>query len=248
MLVHWFLKCQCSLLLSPVWPLPICLDSWTWHSRFLCNIALYSIRRCFLHQSHPQLGIVFALAPSLHSFWCYFSTDLGHLLTWGVPLSVSYHFAFSCCSWSSQGKNAEVVFFIYLLLILYAEYFHAEIPGLASLKRRTLYYLAKTFYCTPQFLHIIKNTKWSCSVVSDSLRPHGLYPTRLLHPWDFPGKNTGVGCHFLLQGMFPTQGSNPGLLHCRQTLYCLSQQSNTQFRFKSSFPASLSVQARSLCP
>ena len=46
----------------------------------------YSIGPCFYHQSHPQLGIVFALAPSLHSFWSYFSTDLqqhiGHLLTW----------------------------------------------------------------------------------------------------------------------------------------------------------------------
>ena len=60
--------------------------------------------------------------------------------------------------------------------------------------------------------------KWSRSVVSDTLRPHGLQPTRLLHPWDFPGKNTGVGCHFLLQGIFLTQGSNPGLPHCRQTL------------------------------
>ena len=39
------------------------------------------------------------------------------------------------------------------------------------------------------------------SVVSDSVRPHGLQPTRLLHPWDSPGKNTGVGCHFLLQCM-----------------------------------------------
>ena len=36
-------------------------------------------------------------------------------------------------------------------------------------------------------------------------------PTRLPRPWDFPGKGTGVGCHFLLQGIFPTQGSNPGL-------------------------------------
>ena len=40
--------------------------------------------------------------------------------------------------------------------------------------------------------------------------------------WDFPGKSTGVGRHFLLQGIFLTQGSNPGLLHCRQTLYPLS--------------------------
>ena len=37
-------------------------------------------------------------------------------------------------------------------------------------------------------------------------------------PWDSSGKNTGVGCHFLLQGIFPTQGSNPGLPHCRETL------------------------------
>ena len=47
---------------------------------------------------------------------------------------------------------------------------------------------------------------------------------KLLRPWDFQGKSTGVGCHFLLQGTFPTQGSNPGLSHCRQTLYHLSHQ------------------------
>ena len=41
---------------------------------------------------------------------------------------------------------------------------------------------------------------------------------------DSPGKNTGVGCHALLQGIFPTQGSNPGLPHCRQILYCPSHQ------------------------
>ena len=41
---------------------------------------------------------------------------------------------------------------------------------------------------------------------------------------DSPSKNTGVGCHALLQGIFPTQGLNPGLLHCKQILYCLSHQ------------------------
>ena len=66
----------------------------------------------------------------------------------------------------------------------------------------------------------------SHSVVSNSLRPHGLQPTRLLRLWNFPGKNTGVGCHFLLQGIFPTQRSNPGLLHFRQILYHLSYQGN----------------------
>ena len=50
------------------------------------------------------------------------------------------------------------------------------------------------------------------SVASDSLRPHGLYPARLLCPWDSPGKNSGVGCHALLQGISPIQGLNPRLL------------------------------------
>ena len=47
-------------------------------------------------------------------------------------------------------------------------------------------------------MHESEKWKWSCSVVSDPQRPHGLQPSRLLHPWDFPGKSTGVGCHCLL--------------------------------------------------
>ena len=63
--------------------------------------------------------------------------------------------------------------------------------------------------------------------MSDSLWPLGLYVApRLLCPWDFPGKNTGMGCHFLLQEIFPTQGLNLGLPHCRQMLYRLSHQGN----------------------
>ena len=46
-----------------------------------------------------------------------------------------------------------------------------------------------------------------------SFQPHGLQPARLLCPWDFPVKNTGVGCYSLLQGIFPTQGLNPHLLY-----------------------------------
>ena len=49
-------------------------------------------------------------------------------------------------------------------------------------------------------------------------------PTRLLRPWDFPGKSTGVGCHFLLQGLFLTQGSNPGFPHYGKTLYPQTDQ------------------------
>ena len=64
----------------------------------------------------------------------------------------------------------------------------------------------------------------SRSVMSSSLWSHGLQPTRLLCPWDSSGKSTGVGCHALLQGIFPTQGLNLCFLHCRQILYCLSHQ------------------------
>ena len=63
--------------------------------------------------------------------------------------------------------------------------------------------------------------KWSesHSVVPDSLRPCGLYS-----PWNSPGQSTGVGGLSLLQGIFATQGWKPGLLHCRQILYCLSHK------------------------
>ena len=124
----------------------------------------------------------------------------------------------------------------------------------------------------PSPMHESEKWKWSRSVVSNSSGSHGLQPTRLLcpwdspgkstgvgcqcllphntvklnfpkwneviqlcptlcdpmdcslHPWDFPGKSTGVGCHFLLQRIFLTQRLNPGLLHWRQTVYCLSHK------------------------
>ena len=89
----------------------------------------------------------------------------------------------------------------------------------------------------------------------DPQRPHGLQPSRLLHPWDFLGKSTGVGCHcllhhnqlleyylcsslgqntgvgscFLIWGIFSTQRWNPGLPHCRRILYQLSYQENLTY-------------------
>ena len=63
------------------------------------------------------------------------------------------------------------------------------------------------------FLMLVKSESESCSVVSDSLRPYGLYS-----PWNSPGQNTGVGSLPLLQEIFPTQGSNPGVPHCRRIL------------------------------
>ena len=64
-------------------------------------------------------------------------------------------------------------------------------------------------------LNTISTMLFSRSAVSDSF----VTPARLLCSWDFPGKNIGVGCHFLLQGIFPTQGSNPHLLHWQADYY-----------------------------
>ena len=75
--------------------------------------------------------------------------------------------------------------------------------------------------------------------MSNSLQPHGPYS-----PWNSPGQNTGVGCLSLLQGIFPTQGSNPGLLHCRRILYQLSHQGSvgTLYMISNRERASLVVQ------
>ena len=80
--------------------------------------------------------------------------------------------------------------------------------------------------------------KWreSLSVVSNSLRPQGLYS-----PWNSLGQNTGVGSLSLLQGIFPTQGSNPGLPHCRQILYQLSHQGSPGKVRWSGVPISLRI-------
>ena len=74
-----------------------------------------------------------------------------------------------------------------------------------------------------------KKTKWKkvrvkcCLVVSDSLWPHALHS-----PWNSPGQNSGVGSLSLLQGVFPTQGLNPGLPNCRQILYQLSHKGRSR--------------------
>ena len=93
----------------------------------------------------------------------------------------------------------------------------------------------------------------SLSVVSNSLLPHGLYS-----PWNSPGQNTRMGRCSLLQGIFPTQGSNSGLPHCRQILYQLSHKESPRIleRVADPFsgdlpdpgiePGSLALQADSL--
>ena len=88
-------------------------------------------------------------------------------------------------------------------------------------------------------LHSYVCCVFSHSVVSNSLQPHSL-PGSLVHG-DSPGKNTGVGCHEAwrrLQGIFPTQELNPGLLHCRQILYYLSHQGSPRILEWEAYPFS----------
>ena len=70
-----------------------------------------------------------------------------------------------------------------------------------------------------------REVRENCLVVSNSLRPNGLYS-----PWNSPGQNTAVGSLSLLQGIFPTQGLNPGLPHCRQILYQLSHKESINLK------------------
>ena len=83
--------------------------------------------------------------------------------------------------------------------------------------------------------------------MSNSLWPHGLYS-----PWNSPGKNIRVGCHALLQGIFPTQGSNPRLPHCKWILYQQSHQGSANrilinsILIKKDFPIPLHLSSSSL--
>ena len=92
----------------------------------------------------------------------------------------------------------------------------------------------------------------ACSVTSDSLQPHGLQRVRLLCPWSSPGKNTGVGCHFLFQGIFPTKGLNLHLLHWQADSIPLSHLGSPPVEPPVTFKAKnclekIGVERRALC-
>ena len=110
---------------------------------------------------------------------------------------------------------------------------------------RRIPHAVSNWVCVPQLVSPQATTTEERKKVK-SLSPAQLFATpwtvactKLLRLWDFPGKSTGVGCPFLLQGIFPTQGSNLGLPHYRQTHYHLSQACMPK--------ACASQQGRSLC-
>ena len=92
---------------------------------------------------------------------------------------------------------------------------------------------------TISVLHTKDSKSGSCSAMSDSSWPHGLYS-----PWNSPGQNTGEGRLFLLQGIFPTQGLNPGLPHCRWILFQLSHKGSPRILEWVSYSSSVSSRPR----
>ena len=114
---------------------------------------------------------------------------------------------------SINGRTDEVV--AYMFICVCVAYKHAHTHGILF------------GYKTEEALPFVtaqmdlEGISVSCSVVSDSVTPQTVARRRLC-PRNSPGKNTAVGCHFLLQGIFLIQGLNPGLLHCRQILHRLS--------------------------
>ena len=87
--------------------------------------------------------------------------------------------------------------------------------------------------CVCVYVYLYENESTSHSIVSNSLRPHGLYS-----PWNSPGQNTGVGSLSLLHGIFPTQGSNPVIPHCRQIIYQLSHKKSPRILEWVAYPIS----------
>ena len=121
--------------------------------------------------------------------------------------------------WCWQPSPQLILLFIYLFLCVLDSLSPPSLLGLTAssgvLRLRT-----KTSLSPRTFYHSLlkrPHESESRSVTSDSLQPHRLYS-----PWNSPGQNTGVGSLSLLQGIFPTQGLNPGLPHCRQILQQLS--------------------------
>ena len=119
-----------------------------------------------------------------------------------------------------QGKQYSIHTLFYRLYFIIQHYYDEHFLVFISISSTTsLLSVALYFRKCISYGSFNQSECGSRSVVSDSLRPHGLYSS-----WNSPGQNTGVGSLSLLQGLLPTQGSNPGLLHCRPILYQLSHK------------------------
>ena len=165
-----------------------------------------TLKADFFLQSEPP-GKPFLLLQSTGTRACGLLVVVAHVLnSWSlwapehVLSSCDTQAQLPCGIWDSPGPGIKPV-----SLALQGGFLTIESPG----KPQQAFFWFQTL-CS------------SLSHVWFFVTPWTVQPARLFCPWDFPGKDTGVGCHLLLQGIFPTQGSNLGLLHCSQTLYHLS--------------------------
>ena len=93
-----------------------------------------------------------------------------------------------------------------------------------------IWYFPLEFTWQFEQMHYACYSMYVCVSFAQSLWPCGLKSTRFLCLWNSADKNTGMGSHSLLQGIFLNQGLNPGLLHCRQILYCLNLQGSPLYQ------------------
>ena len=110
---------------------------------------------------------------------------------------------------------SQTIFHVYCFVVYFWSVVKQDFWSLPAFPFSQLLKLISSYIHLIQYVHV-------CTVVSNSLPPHELQPARVICPCSFPGKNAGVNCHFLLQGIFPTQESNLDLQHCKQILYQLS--------------------------
>ena len=120
-------------------------------------------------------------------------------------------------------RNNKCGFIIWIQARSGVAHFHKKHP-VHSFWHKVVPYIPETMKSET----VVKQWKQSCLTLCD---PMDCSLATLLHPWDSAGKNTGVGCHALLQGILPTQGSKPGLLHWKQILYHLSHQGSPSSLF-----------------
>ena len=133
--------------------------------------------------------------PARHSLWSVrpAASQLQHV---NLPFLFMLTQGLICLN-SSYLKPFLFLLYFQLLLLLLSHFSHVWLCATPSLGfSRQEHWSGLPF---PSPMHKSEKWKWSRSVMPDSSRPHGLQPTRLLHPWDFLGKSTGVGSHCLLR-------------------------------------------------
>ena len=150
--------------------------------------------------------MILVLLSPVHSWWFWGRVSFPH-----APLPPPKEHNLLILFLTSQGLSIPTVHFLQLL---YSFLYHL-------LGDTGIFTSSSMSLCPLKASRSHPEVKWSesRSVMSDSLQHHGLYS-----PWNSPGQNTGVGSLSLLQGIFPTQGSDPGLPHCRHILYQLSHK------------------------